>query len=98
MSGLVSATSRATTSSLSAPLFHYGLGITLSQTRDILDSHLHTTVTAGGLMDAWARMAEALRPWNEQIAEQLRSTACLHADETGWTSASSVEPRVDGLR
>lgn len=68
--------------------FHYGLGITLSQTRDILDSHLHADVSAGGLMDAWARMAEALRPWNEQIAEQLRNTACLHADETGW--------RVDG--
>lgn len=33
-------------------------------------------------------MARALRPWYEQIAEQLRNTACLHADETGW--------RVDG--
>lgn len=33
-------------------------------------------------------MAEALRPWQEQIADELRATACLHADETGW--------RVDG--
>ncbi len=78
--------------------FHYGLGVTIGQTRDILGSHLHATVTAGGLLDAWGRMAAALRPWYEQIAEQLRSTACLHADrsgnwrlprdETGW--------RVDG--
>jgi len=68
--------------------FHYGLGVTISQTRDILASPLHATVTAGGLVDAWGRMTAALRPWYEQIAEQLRNTACLHADETGW--------RVDG--
>jgi len=68
--------------------FHYGLGVTVGQTRDILASHLHATVTAGGLLDAWGRMAAALRPWYEQVAEQLRGTACLHADETGW--------RVDG--
>ena len=68
--------------------FHYGLGVTIGQTRDILSSHLHATITAGGLADAWARMAEALRPWYDRIAEELRATACLHADETGW--------RVDG--
>lgn len=68
--------------------FHYGLGLTLGQTGQILDSHLNTPVTAGGLMSAWSRMADALSPWYEQVAEQLRRTACLHADETGW--------RVDG--
>lgn len=68
--------------------FHYGLGVTLGQTRDLLGSHLHAEVTAGGLVDAWGRMAQALRPWYEQIGQELRATACLHADETGW--------RVDG--
>jgi len=68
--------------------FHYGLGVTIGQARDVLASHLHAGVTAGGLADAWARMADALRPWHEQVAEELRATACLHADETGW--------RVDG--
>lgn len=68
--------------------FHYGLGVTIGQTRDVLSSHLHATITAGGLADAWGRMAGALRPWYGQIAEQLRDAACLHADETGW--------RVDG--
>lgn len=68
--------------------FHYGLGITIGQTRDLLGSHLHAEITAGGLADAWGRMAGALRPWYEQIGEALRGTACLHADETGW--------RVDG--
>src|SRR5205085_8230887 len=68
--------------------FHYGLGVTIGQTRDILASHLHTTVTAGGLLDGWLRLAEALWPWYEQIGREAKDGAVLHADETGW--------RVDG--
>jgi len=68
--------------------FHYGLGVTISQSRDILASHLHTEITAGGLVDGWRRLAEALHPWYEQIAQEARAGAVLHADETGW--------RVDG--
>lgn len=76
--------------------FHYGLGVTIGQVREILGSHLHTDVTAGGLLDGWQRLAGALWPWYEQIAHEARSGAVLHADETGWTSTSSVESRVDG--
>jgi transposase len=68
--------------------FHFGLGVTISQTMDILASHLHTQITAGGLVDGWRRLAQALLPWYEQIALETRSGAVLHADETGW--------RVDG--
>ena len=68
--------------------FHYGLGVTIGQVRDILASHLHTDITAGGLLDGWHRLAQTLFPWYEQIASQARSGAVLHADETGW--------RVDG--
>ena len=68
--------------------FHYGLGITIGQVRDILAFHLHTDITAGGLLDGWGRLAEALFPWYEQIAADARNSAVLHADETGW--------RVDG--
>ena len=68
--------------------FHYGLGVTISQTLDILAKHVHTQVTAGGLVDGWRRLAEALEPWYEQIAGQAKAAAVLHADETGW--------RVDG--
>jgi transposase len=68
--------------------FHYGLGVTIGQVRDILASHLHTTVTAGGLLDGWRRLAAALEPWYAQIADDARAGAVLHADETGW--------RVDG--
>jgi transposase len=68
--------------------FHYGLGLPISQVRDIFASLLKLNITAGGLLSAWNRMSEALHPWYEQIREQLNDTACLHADETGW--------RVDG--
>jgi len=68
--------------------FHYGLGVTIGQCRDILASHLHTTITAGGLLDGWHRLAETMFPWYEQIGREARAGAVLHADETGW--------RVDG--
>jgi transposase len=68
--------------------FHYGLGVSIGQARDLLGGHLQMDVTAGGLVSAWQRMAGALAPWYEQIHRQLLDTACLHADETGW--------RVDG--
>jgi len=68
--------------------FHYGLGVTIGQVRDILGSHLHTDITAGGLLDGWQRLAQTLFPWYEQIGQQARAGAVLHADETGW--------RVDG--
>jgi transposase len=68
--------------------FHYGLGITIGQVRDILASHLHTSITAGGLLDGWRRLGETLEPWYQQIAQAAKDGAVLHADETGW--------RVDG--
>lgn len=64
--------------------FHYGLGITIAQIVDILGYHLQTRLTPGGLIDAWRRMGEVLKPWYEQIADEARGSAVLHADETGW--------------
>ena len=64
--------------------FHYGLGLTIDQVVDILGYHLHTKLTSGGLVDAWRRLAEVLRSWYEQIGEQAKASAHLHADETGW--------------
>jgi transposase len=64
--------------------FHYGLGVTISQVKEILCSHLNTEITAGGLVDGWRRLAEALLPWYEQIGQEARASAVLHADETGW--------------
>ncbi len=69
--------------------FHYGLGITIDQVVDILGYHLQTKLTPGGLIDAWRRLAEVLNAWYDQIGEQAKKSAYLHADETGW--------RINGL-
>ncbi len=63
---------------------HYGLGVTLDQLVEIMQYHLRTKLSAGGLIAAWRRLADILTPWYEQIAEQAKKSAYLHADETGW--------------
>lgn len=69
-------------------VFHYGLGLTIEQVREIVGSHLHGSISAGGLMDLWQRTATILLPWYDAIAAAARASATLHADETSW--------RVDG--
>ncbi len=64
--------------------FHYGLGLTIAQVVDILNFQMQTELTPSGLVDAWRRLAEVLRVWYEQIGEQAKASAHLHADETGW--------------
>jgi len=68
---------------------HYELGMTIDQVVRILGHHLNTKLSAGGLVAMWRRLARTLEPWYEQIGEQAKGSAHLHADETGW--------RVDGL-
>jgi transposase len=63
---------------------HYGLGITIDLIVDILGYHLQTELTPGGLIHAWQRLAEVLAGWYEQIGEEAKRSAHLHADETGW--------------
>ncbi len=63
---------------------HYGLGVTIDQIIDILSYHLQTRLTPGGLIDAWRRLSEILLAWYEQIAQEAKKSAYLHADETGW--------------
>ncbi len=63
---------------------HYGLGVTIDQILDIVGYHLHTRLSAGGLVAMWCRLAVILEPWYEQIAEGARGSVVLHADETGW--------------
>ena len=63
---------------------HYGLGTTISQIIAVLSSHLYFRLSKGGLVDMWHRLAEILDAWYQQIAEQIKESAVLHADETGW--------------
>ena len=65
-------------------VMHYGLGLTIDQTREIFASHLRTPLSAGGLVDLWRRAGEALSPWYEQIGREAKASATPHADETGW--------------
>jgi hypothetical protein len=63
---------------------HYGLGVTISNIIAILGHHLQTSLSPGGLLSMWYRLAEILTGWYEQIGEQARCSGHLHADETGW--------------
>jgi transposase len=63
---------------------HYGLGVTIAQIVSILGYHFQTRLTPGGLVHAWQRLAEILTAWYEEIGEQAKRSARLHADETGW--------------
>ena len=65
-------------------VMHYGLGLTIDQTREVFASHLRTPLSAGGLVDLWRRAGEVFLPWYEEIGKQARNSATLHADETGW--------------
>lgn len=64
--------------------WHYGLGTTTSQVRELLGSHLKFKLTDGGLTQLWHRLAEVLTPWYEQIRAQCLRAGVLHGDETGW--------------
>lgn len=66
---------------------HYGLGQSLSQIVSVFDSLFHFPISAGGLTQQWARIGAIFAPWYEQIAEEARAGAVLHADETGWRVA-----------
>lgn len=63
---------------------HYGLGTTTSQIVEVLGHHLRLKLTDSGLLAMWHRLAEALRPWYEQIRDDALDAAVLHADESGW--------------
>jgi len=63
---------------------HYGLGHTLLQILEVFNYHLRFKLSAGGLVQMWYRIQEILYPWYEQIGEEARKSAYLHADESGW--------------
>lgn len=65
-------------------VMHYGLGLTIDQTREVFASHLRTPLSAGGLVDLWRRAGAVFLPWYEEIGGQAKASATLHADETGW--------------
>ena len=63
---------------------HYGVGVSISQVRELLGGQFRTDLSAGGLVAAWQRLAEVFEPWYVQIGLDAKASAVLHADETGW--------------
>ena len=63
---------------------HYGLGVTISQVREVIGNCMQFEISKGGLVDAWQRLAGIFEPWYDQIGEAVKRGGTLHADETGW--------------
>jgi len=59
-------------------------GLTLRKTRTILEGIFGLRVSAGGLVQAMARLAGRLRPRYEAMIQDLRGSPALHSDETSW--------------
>lgn len=63
---------------------HYSSGSTLSQVIELFNYHLPIKLTPGGLIQSWARLAEILNPWYEEIKAECLKSGVLHGDESGW--------------
>jgi hypothetical protein len=63
---------------------HYFVGVTISKIVEVFNTQFQFKLTSGGLVQLWHHLALVLMLWYEQIGESARSSAVLHADETGW--------------
>jgi len=63
---------------------HYFIGITISKIIEVFNTQFQFPLTPGGLVDQWHRLALVLMLWYEEIGNAARTSAVLHADETGW--------------
>jgi len=64
--------------------WHYGLGMSISQIVTLLNTHLHFSISTGGLVQMWHRLADRLTPWYEQLVDSAWNSSVLHGDESGW--------------
>lgn len=72
---------------------HYGLGIATSKITRILNAAAQFKVTAGGLFQAWYRLAEILKSVYDAIGAQAQASAVLNADEIPpQRDASTAKP------
>lgn len=66
---------------------HYTVGISVANLVRMLSIYAGFTVSAGGLTQAWAHLADRLRPEYEALGRRIRTSAVLCVDETGWRLA-----------
>jgi hypothetical protein len=62
---------------------HYSIGVTILKIVGLFQVLFYFTLTAGGLVQLWRRLAVPFHPWYEQIADSARKSSVLHAEETG---------------
>jgi hypothetical protein len=63
--------------------------LTLRKTCAVLHDHFGLQLTAGGLCQALARVAERLAPQYDQLQVELCQAPVVHVDETSWWVAGS---------
>ena len=63
---------------------HFALGVSVHKVVAWLCSMCQMTASAGGLTQAWKRVADHLEPLHDQIWNDIREARILHVDETSW--------------
>jgi transposase len=63
---------------------HYGVGVSVGNLVKLAANLWGLSVSSGGLTQAWKNLARVLEGDYEAIGEKIRTSAVLHADETGW--------------
>ena len=63
---------------------HYAVGVSVGNCVKIAAASLGFTVSPGGLTQGWKNLALLLEGGYQDILHKIRTSAVLHADETGW--------------
>lgn len=63
---------------------HYFVGVSVGNCVKIAHASWGFPVSAGGLTLAWANLAAYLEGGYDHLRQTIRTSAVLHADETGW--------------
>jgi transposase len=61
-----------------------GVGLPYGKTAAVMEEAFGLRVSRGGLCQALARVARKAEPTYEELVEQIRSSASVTPDETGW--------------
>jgi transposase len=63
---------------------HYSVGVSVGNLVKLAANLWGLSVSPGGLTQAWKNLGGLLEDEYEAIGERIRTSAVLHADETGW--------------
>jgi len=63
---------------------HYLVGISVNNLVKTVSVFSSLKIKAGGLTQAWKKLAFVLEPLYEEIGRKVSQSAVLSADETGW--------------